>query len=286
MPIEPLHRRVGDNRISHQEVSSDHRGTKLDRRLQPSESVEGQLQRSANFINNKDEYLVRKVVAFIRDSNRMGKPISEHQAEELLRRVLKNARPTFISKLAKAKNLSLVDAKTKLKIESGFKSYVIQYIAEQPEGTLFFIDLNNLKQVNDIGATHTPGDMYLRSFAEAMKEIDKSHPEYKLNICRCGSGSDEFMMYSTNPEIELNENKTQELIQELRLKFKEIWKRQRLNVSASFGVGYATKKEVLDVNEEDMPTPEQMYDALRELADKRMYGDKEEVKKREKSRKR
>jgi len=248
-----------------------HEGSKLDRRQQPYDSVEGQLQRAQKLFQLKRKYGERKIKAVVEHYKKFKRELTIEELQEILTRLDIAQERLNERKLAKARDLALIDSTTGMYWEKGFKPRVKQLIQEQPHGTMFFIDLNNLKTINDskhLGG-HIGGDKYLSTFGQTMIKIAE---KYKLVICR--AGGDEFLMYSTSEK--LNDKLIERIVKEFRKSFIDNWETERLNFPAEFAIGWARKEEIRTNG------PEFTYNSLRDLADARMYANKTEMKKKKK----
>ncbi len=123
---------------------------------------------------------------------------------------------------------------------------------------LVFLDLNNFKQINDVYG-HKKGDEVLKGIADLMK---KTFREYDLIV---RYGGDEFIIIiEKEDEKSLNiEDAVKKLNNNINKKYK--------NYNISFAYGIAVSNEVLDKNFD--------LNKLIELADERMYENKNKIKK-------
>lgn len=123
--------------------------------------------------------------------------------------------------------------------------------------SLAIFDLNNLKTVNDIFG-HAEGDKLIIDFANC---LNKAFPEEYMKV---RVGGDEFMVIAVNESLEEMRKYTQRvdtLIQELNLHYGD-----GFILEAAYGV--AASSEVAGNN----------YEEVVELADKRMYENKRDMK--------
>ena len=255
----------------HFERRAIHKGGTLDRRVMPETTVEGQLQKSHRFIRKMNlisRFVENKVEKVKEEYKKRGRNLSLEE-EEFIRNKFYDALERINNRtLANARDLAERDEVTKLLIEKKFKSLVEMYIQENTHGTFFFIDVNNLKKVNDnpkLG--HAIGDLYLKTMADTLKEVAQ---KYNFTVARIGG--DEFAMYSTTPN--LNPKKMDELIEYARRLFKENWAKKNISgINAEFAIGSANKSEF-----DHITNPSEMYAALRTLADNRMYENKRAMK--------
>jgi len=253
---ELFHRRICERRVIHDG------GQFLDRRKQPLTTTEGQLQKIKRLLMRYHPYIEAKINTIKEQYEKYGKILSKEE-EKYYRDLVFNALLKIQERtLVAARDIAERDEKTKLLIEKKFKSVVLGYIEEQQQGTFFFIDINNLKKINDnpqLG--HSVGDLYLKTFADTMQALAQ---KYKLTVCR--AGGDEFAMYSTDNNM--NNNRIMKLITEFRTNFTKNWKTHRTKVPAEFSIGYAKRTDTNATN------PNEIYSALRSLADAKMYSDK------------
>jgi diguanylate cyclase (GGDEF)-like protein len=240
----------------------------LDQRTHPVETVEGQLQRANRYNQIRQDYVLRKTMAIVRDANKQGIKLHPEDMKELIERVNRIADKVFENKLVRARDLGERDKLTKLYLEPKFKSMVEDYIRENEEGTFIFIDLNDLKTVND-SKGHNIGDLYIKTFSEALTEIAT---RLKINISRKNAGGDEFLMYATR-DIPIKD--ITKIMTELMRKFKQEWFKKHSIGNAEFAFGVSKKRDV-----EHIDSPSEKYTALKEIADDDMYDRKEKMKSR------
>jgi|GEM_PF-2970402 len=260
-----LHHRKFNRRTTWR--SSEH----LDRRRQPENSVEGQLQKSQRLLKVYKNYLESKLAKIRKYYNERNKPFTSEDRKYWEDSIFKAFTRAHERYLASARDILERDPKTKLLTESGFKKYVYQYIAEQHEGIFFFIDANNLKRINDDpNLGHNYGDIYLSTLAEVMTILAS---KYRLNVARIGG--DEFGMYLTlsKGQIPFADKYTERIAKELSAKFKELWDKHKIGIKATIAIGTAKKTEFPDVKYTD-----EMYNILRKTADERMYTNKKYMK--------
>lgn len=304
MPVEPPRRRAAERRterksnapqitttISYNELPELSR---LDRRKQ--NWVEGELQKGQRFEKNKDDYIRRKLNKIldyfnVEDREQLSRILEYYKKEgkedqlikilndlkarskinkdildELIEIVMLNANKISEAHKVRARDLAERDEATKLYVTPKFKSLVEMYMREQPKGTFFFIDVNNLKKIND-RADHVIGDLYLETLADSMSEIAKKHG---LTIARIGG--DEFGMYLASEPDPKTRNA---IIQELRVLFEKKWAAEdTIKIPASFAVGYATKSEIQRITRKQNID----YETISSFADNRMKADKKAMK--------
>lgn len=155
--------------------------------------------------------------------------------------------------------IAYVDALTGLDNRARYNSFIEEMKAGNvKEYTFFYMDLNNLKKINDEFG-HNYGDQYLKTSAEIMQKCF-SNADLISRI-----GGDEFMVIY-NRKLRKNE---MGLIEQLAERYKGLNNTEaffyELNVAC--GMVSSTKDKPLDIDE-----------AIN-LADKRMYENKAEIKK-------
>ena len=120
----------------------------LDRRAHSLDSVEGQLQKAQRIFEMRDtviaQYIKRKIAKMVTQYKEIGRTLTPEEKKYFKDTVTRAATRLHNLTLAKARDFALRDKKTGLLIEEGFRSYVEAYMEEQPHGTFFFIDINNL----------------------------------------------------------------------------------------------------------------------------------------------
>lgn len=120
---------------------------------------------------------------------------------------------------------------------------------------IYSFDLNNLKKINDKYG-HDMGDVYIKSFGESINKVF-GNLGFAARI-----GGDEFIVILENKSVE-----TDNVYKKLNNCFKELMKGCKVEYKASFAFGTAyNKDEKLTIKE------------LIDLADKRMYENKKQVK--------
>jgi len=260
---EPPHRRSFERRTERKLNYSSIPA--LDRRTQPEGTPEYELQRAQKFSRLKELYVRRKLSKIIDYYEKHNKKIDQKTLNELIENLGSAADKLLGARLVKARDLAERDELTGLLTVKKFESLVKMYLYEQPHGTFFFLDVNNLKRINDEKG-HVLGDAYLETLADAMTDLAK---KYNLTVARIGG--DEFAMYSTQPD--LNNSHCDMLIEELRASFKSRWSARKLPYDADFASGYATRDEVETITRKDAD-----YKSMKDLADARMYKNKAEMK--------
>lgn len=147
---------------------------------------------------------------------------------EDMRRQLANKLEEKIQEVSDIKSKSQQDALTGLWNRSYTESAVNAMIGEGVSGTLFMIDMDNFKAIND-NYGHIEGDNTLKMFAETMRDFSSEGDV----LCRIGG--DEFVMFikgkTANAEIG---NLAGEIISDLCRKIEE--KKFETNSSVSIGI--------------------------------------------------
>lgn len=182
--------------------------------------------------------------------------------ESVIEEILKDTKKTisFNEKTMKLvarsyrKNIANSDALTGLLNRTGFMSALKTASFEAENLSLFFIDLNKFKPVND-NYGHKAGDYILKQIATRLREI---FPEKSL-ITRLGG--DEYCILLLN-EDKISATKKINLITQT-LEQDIIYNQNTINISGSIG---------LACYPEDTSKPEELI----ELADKQMYVQKSE----------
>jgi diguanylate cyclase (GGDEF)-like protein len=123
--------------------------------------------------------------------------------------------------------------------------------------TVVSFDLNNLKKIND-NEGHEAGDIYIKTFADSLKKIFEDN-KYLGRI-----GGDEFVVI-----LDERINEIEKHIKALNVLFEMKMKNMECKFEASFAYGLANTKNDNNNNIKE----------LIELADGRMYNNKQEQKK-------
>ncbi len=118
--------------------------------------------------------------------------------------------------LAHADNIASRDKLTQLKNEERFMHDVKQHIEDSKESIVFYIDVNNLKVVNDTGG-HYAGDTFIKTMSEAMIETAR---RFNLDIGRLHG--DELVM-SISRKVSIPSKEEKDIINTLRQIFRELW---------------------------------------------------------------
>lgn len=265
---EPPMRRAAERRIY--SASGSHR-EQLDRRKQPLTSIEGQLQRAKRFLELSEPYIKERLKKIREHYAKFGRKLTPEEenywrqiTHESLKKVMER---TYV----RARDIAETDPKTQLPLEVVFQRRVEDYLKDQEHGTFFFIDLNNLKKINDdehFGG-HDIGDIYLTTFANVMREIAHEYPG--ITIARFGKGSDEFGMFCSK---DISLETANAIAEDLKTRFKDTWATERLPFHGDLSLGIAQTDEL----PQNMP-PNQKYAILRKKSDGRMFEEKRRSKK-------
>jgi diguanylate cyclase (GGDEF)-like protein len=158
--------------------------------------------------------------------------------------------------------MAVRDSLTGLYNRQYFEDFVVKLIKkelrENRDFSVIFIDLDNFKPIND-NYGHTKGDEILKKVAEFLKQTFR---DYDI-IARLGG--DEFVVV-----IENLSNKDR--IEKVRKVFEEVFK--DFNLSFSYGVANLKEVYLEGLNEEEI------LNFMLILADRRMYEEKMERKRR------
>lgn len=132
-----------------------------------------------------------------------------------------------------------------------FENRIEMYIKDNVSGSLFMLDLDNFKEINDTYG-HLEGDNVLISLADTLKDVAKD----KYSITRIGG--DEFSLYL--PKI-VGEHELAHIADAIIANFKEEQKKKELRCCCSCSIGIAVYNGVSDVS----------FIRLYENADKALY---------------
>lgn len=264
MPIIKPNSRVVERRVIRTPDGQKH--AQLDRRSMPEKSVEGKLQEAKRLSNLKNKLLREKLIKIVSDYRKMGRELNEHELNGITEYLEKVLDRRIESRLVEARDFAERDLVTGLLREEKFKNLVEMYLLDHNKGTFLFIDVNFLKKVNDKYG-HEAGNLLLKSMSKALEKIAK---EYNLTTSRLGG--DEFGAFSSE---ELSEEKLNEIIEKTRRAYKDIWKidGKLTDIDASFAIGTAKRSEF-----SHQSNVTELYEALRKVADGRMYTNKKEMK--------
>ncbi len=131
-------------------------------------------------------------------------------------------------------------------------------ISSAKDYALIYMDLNNLKYVND-NYGHASGDEYIRRFTEVLESV---FPEK----CFCGRlGGDEFLVILRDEMV----NKSEMYIKEIQRKIEELNEKSGYDFEIAVAIGVGKKRDNLS---------DGVMDVLKK-ADERMYLHKEEARK-------
>lgn len=155
----------------------------------------------------------------------------------------------------------LSDSLTGLNNRHSFNQYLASHIPHHSGEnlTLFMIDINNFKQVNDKFG-HIAGDHALNVVAEVLKQVS-SESQNRLFLCRYGG--DEFLIaaFDRTPE-EANAIKAQ-IYEALEKKAQEIKAPYALSVSVGFATGtcsdYDGAAQLLRIADEAMYAEKKLF---------------------------
>lgn len=151
-------------------------------------------------------------------------------------------------------SLAYQDALSGLMSRARFDEYIDAMRKEKPkEFSVLFIDLNNLKFVND-NYGHDEGDLFIRTFSNV---LEKNF--YNSEIISRFGGDEFVIVYRKNLT-----NRIKEILEEFRKDMDYINKQRRYKFVLSAAVGYA-------ISTQDNPYD---IDTAIKLADERMYEDK------------
>lgn len=146
--------------------------------------------------------------------------------------------------------ISITDALTGLYNRSYLEKTVTEYIKEEHTGTLFIIDMDNFKKVNDTFG-HIAGDKTLQLFAEALRENTRK----KDVLGRLGG--DEFVVFFLDMiDKEAAADKAQAIADSFLNKFRELY--ELSDISISVGIAHC-------------PEDGRDFNALYKNADKALY---------------
>ena len=151
-------------------------------------------------------------------------------------------------------HLAYTDVMTSLGNRACYYSHIARLRREKTTNfTVFFMDLNNLKHVNDQYG-HEYGDLYIKSAAKAIATVFQSaDATYRI-------GGDEFVAIYTKPL----EKDPGSLCQELRTVFAQICKSRGFSFHGSIACGYSVS----------FPDSPMDVEYAVKQADSRMYEDK------------
>ena len=153
------------------------------------------------------------------------------------------------------------DALTHVGNKAAFDGKVNELNAQIADGLTEFavvmVDLNNLKQINDVFG-HKEGDLYIKGCCHLICDVFKHSPVFRI-------GGDEFVVILRGTDYSFRE----QLADELRTAYADAWGQSGLDpwLRYSAAVGLAEYAE-------ENPT----FDAVFRLADQRMYEEKNRFK--------
>jgi len=169
---------------------------------------------------------------------------------EEMRRLLSEQLKETMQEMSDIKGKSQMDALTSLWNREYTKEQVEQHIKDERYGTLFMIDMDNFKAINDQYG-HQAGDDTLLMFAETMKTYAKE------DDILCRIGGDEFVMFITGVKDKGEiSNLASNIISDICYKLEE--KKFETNTSVSIGIALA-------------PEDGEDFDAIYNAADKALY---------------
>ena len=126
--------------------------------------------------------------------------------------------------------ISVTDALTGLYNRSYLEKMVTDYIKEEHTGTLFIIDMDNFKKVNDTFG-HIAGDRTLQLFAETLRENTR-----KMDVLG-RLGGDEFVVFFLDMiDKEVAEDKAQAIADSFLCKFRQLY--DLSDISVSVGIAH------------------------------------------------
>lgn len=135
-----------------------------------------------------------------------------------------------IQEVDEMKTKSYTDALTGLWNREYAEQKIDEKIASKDKGTLFMIDLDNFKGIND-NYGHQEGDRVLNMFADTLREYSSDQDV----ICRIGG--DEFIAYFSNRNNRADiSNLAADMIRSLNMRIKEM----AYEVKTSVSIGIAT----------------------------------------------
>lgn len=157
----------------------------------------------------------------------------------------------LINLMAMFRRNGLIDSKTGLKTCKSFKKSVQKNMSRKRYFSMFVIDLNKFKQVNDVYG-HPVGDNLLIEFAKSLsKELPKEAVLYRI-------GGDEFAIIATGIHSRVQKLEMINIVN--RIQGKEIDVGNETKIKIEFSIGVAT-----------YPTDSEENDELYDIADQAMY---------------
>lgn len=123
------------------------------------------------------------------------------------------------------------DVLTGLLNRRGFTRKVSHLFEKEHIGSLFMIDIDNLKFINDQYG-HDLGDMYLRKVGDYLKELSY---EFK-NLYACHVSGDEYILYLYDYDSFEIENSLVKKLEDIRKEYVEGRDNNRIYISLSIGV--------------------------------------------------
>ncbi len=145
------------------------------------------------------------------------------------------------------------DLLTGLLNRRGFTSRVNELISNQTSGTLFMLDVDNLKYINDQYG-HDFGDAYLRKVGSFLNELNKNFS----NLYTCHVSGDEFILYLYNKESEEEETRLIEKLKKLREEYLLV---NNSEIYISLSVGICEYEKGMDYKEMIKKADYAMYQA-------------------------
>ena len=283
MPIKPNYRHF-ERRTTRN--FSDKPPKTLDRRDYPANTPTGTAKRIELISDNYAQLLLKAKRE--RGSNTFKDQLRERYEE---------MRTRHLDRLI---SFSERDEGTDLLNKRGFKLRIRHYITNPDRVFSYtYIDLNNLKRVNDTFG-HTVGNTYLRCMGLAAKELAQKYEKSDIKFTIGRTGGDEFEMLISNPRRKgFNyESATKRVIDDLYTTAKRIWKEQKRELSddwhldipeLEFAAGYSIGVRPCDVkiknvqdykntSERDLQIIDSYIENLRTTAERNMYKNKAEMK--------
>lgn len=158
-------------------------------------------------------------------------------------------------------NAVVSDKLTGINNRSGMGNYLVNlFDGEKKKMTVFMLDLNDFKQVNDKFG-HAVGDVALKVASDVLKQSLKTINE-RLFLCRFGG--DEFVIVGRN----ITEYTVEKIKNDIIENSKNVSKSGKYPFTIEFSVGVATD-EVYSYEE---------FEKLLNLADEKMYSEKKRMK--------